>query len=307
MCAHYSPSCFAVSTPVPEVDELRSAPYQPSASRSVYRGGEIALMPDPRELLSSWLGHELRDPPPYVFSVTDLLEHTAPDHAVVAGLGEMVVRTKTDPDALQRMASALGWDDAMARLRRSKREGVRRGDFGEALACEVLEALDDLAVPIRKLRYQTDPEQTLHGTDVVGFSFESDGEIADLHFLECKLRTYRDLAVATNAHDQLATDKLAGYADTLEFIGERLYKENIELFEAFERYLAQRGRGDRGSYGIFLVCESDTWDEDMLVRLSEVAELLSPLHTRVVLAAEITTLVEHVYDSIGADVIDDGT
>jgi hypothetical protein len=74
------------------------------------------------------------------------------------------------------MARALGWQDALARLRRG-RESIRRGDFGEALACEILEAVDDLSVPIRKLRYQTDPEHTLHGTDVVGFQLRDDGSV----------------------------------------------------------------------------------------------------------------------------------
>ena len=115
---------------------------------------------DGHEAVLAWLDPVARNPSPYGFEVTDLAEGTQPGADLVSGLGEIVVRTKTRPEVLERMARALGWEDALARLRRG-RESIRRGDFGEALACEILEAVDDLSVPIRKLRYQTDPEGTL--------------------------------------------------------------------------------------------------------------------------------------------------
>jgi hypothetical protein len=194
----------------------------------------------------------------------------------------------------------------MVRLQRG-RKAVRRGDFGEAVGCEALEAFDGLRVPIRKLRYQTDPEQTLHGTDIVGFRMNDDDSVADLHFVECKLRTFRDLVVGVEAHDQLQEDRLAGYADTLMFLADRLAETEPPLLDAFEKYLAERDRAERGSYGIVLVYDVAPWDEDSLVRIEEIQDPLSPLHLRVLLATELADLVEKVYDSIDAEVIDDGT
>jgi hypothetical protein len=261
---------------------------------------------DGHEAVLAWLDPVARNPSPYGFEVTDLAEGTQPGPDLVSGLGEIVVRTKTRPEVLERMARALGWEDALARLRRG-RKSIRRGDFGEALACEILEAVDDLSVPIRKLRYQTDPEQTLHGTDVVGFQLRDDGSVEDLHFLECKLRTFRDLTAGVEAHNQLLNDRLAGYADTLMFLADRLHETNPVLLEAFEMYLGERDRAERGSYGVMLVWDSDRWDEDVLARVDEIAERLTPLHVRIALAFELATLIERVYDSIGVQVVDNGT
>jgi len=159
------------------------------------------------EVMTAWLDPAHRDPSPYGFEVTDLPERSRPSADLIGGLGELVVRAKTRPDVLERMAQALGWEDALSRLRRGRKE-VRRGDFGEAVACDAVEAFDGFSVPIRKLRYQLDPEQTLPGTDVVAFHRNEDGSIADLHFLECKLRTFRDVTVGVEAHDQLSKDRL---------------------------------------------------------------------------------------------------
>lgn len=67
----------------------------------------------------------------------------------------------------------------------------------------------------------------------------------DLHFLECKLRTFRDLTAGVEAHNQLLNDRLAGYADTLMFLADRLHETNPVLLEAFERYLGLEERAAR--------------------------------------------------------------
>lgn len=89
--------------------------------------------------LTAWLENSPRSPSPFRFEVSDLGERAAPDRDTVGCLGRIVLRAKTDPPVLERMANVLGWSDAASRLRRSGRLGVRRGDFGEALACDVLE------------------------------------------------------------------------------------------------------------------------------------------------------------------------
>jgi len=230
-----------------------------------------------------------------------------PDEETIRQLGQMMVRNKTDPGVLQQMADAIGWADAAARLRSSRRVGLRRGDFGEVLAAELLGAFEGYRVPVRKLRYQTDPEQTMHGTDIVGFEMADEGQIADLHFVEGKLRTVRDLAAGVEAHQQLADDRTSGYADTLSFLADRLAETDGALFAVFVSYLAERGRAERGSHGIFLVSDAAVWDEDGLVRINQLEDLLDPIHVRVVRVANLSALVERSYDVAGADVVDDGS
>jgi hypothetical protein len=253
------------------------------------------------------LDEQPRGPGTFRFHATDHQELVEPDEEIIRHLGQVVLRTKTDPAFLERMGNAVGWPDASARLRRSTREAVRRGDFGEAIAAEALEEFGGFSIPVRKLRFQPDPEGTLHGTDVIAFRISTTGELEELHFVEVKLRTFRDLPRAVEAHDQLSTDRAKGYADSLMFVGERLWETDRAMFKAFEDYLLRRERPERGSYGIFLVWDTAAWDEDVLLRLDEVDPLLEPLEVRVMTARELKALVEAVYDTIGADVDDDGS
>jgi hypothetical protein len=133
-----------------------------------------ATMTDPSPL-RVWLEARLRDASELRFPVSDLVERCEPDVDIVRHLGHLVLKAKSNPETLRRLTDVLGWPDAAARLRPSRREGIRRGDFGEALTCELLEIFDGYVVPVRKLRYQSDPEQTLHGTDIVAFRITQDG------------------------------------------------------------------------------------------------------------------------------------
>lgn len=135
---------------------------------------------------------------------------------LVDGLAQLLASNKADPRVTADLLNAAGWAPAIAALRKG-RVSVRRGDFGEALAAEAAEALDEMVVPVRKLRYQIDPNQTLPGSDVVAFVLDDDGGIDDLEFIESKYRTAPHLDLAVEAHDQLAADRDGGYATTLNF------------------------------------------------------------------------------------------
>ena len=99
-------------------------------------------------------------------------------------------------------------------------------------------SIDGRLVPVRKLRYQIDPNQTLPGADVVGFVMadESAG-IEDLEFVEVKYRTSPPADVAVGAHDQLADDRESGYATTINFLANRLSESDPELYREFITFL----------------------------------------------------------------------
>ena len=255
--------------------------------------------------LQGWLERVARAPSPYAFPVSDYRERNQVDDPIIRQLGAMMVRNKTEPAVLQEMADVLGWHDAAARIRPSTRKSIRRGDFGEALASELL-CLEGYHVPVRKLRYQVDPEQSLHGTDIVAFALD-DGDVRDLHFVEGKLRTFKDLPAGVNAHDQLKHDRSAGYADTLMFIAERLRETDPPLYDAFRAYLRQRDQPRRGSSGIFLVWDGSVWDDDVLQRVHEVDDRIDPLDVRVVHVADLAAVIEAAYVTIDAEVFDDGS
>ena len=261
----------------------------------------------PSQRLADWLSHTPRGSSRLRFAVSDLTQRFDWDSEVVGQLATLMIRAKTNRAVLESMADALGWADAGARLRRSQRQGMRRGDFGEALAVAVLEDFEGYHVPVVKLRYQTDPEQSLHGTDVVAFEVSEQGKVRGLHFVECKLRTSADLAAGVEAHEQLAADRRGGFADTLMFLADRLAEIEPDLFMAFKEYLADRGREERGTYGIVLVWERAAWDEDVLVRIDEVPQLLDELHVRVPLLNNLGSLIEQTYDALDVAVLENGS
>lgn len=258
-------------------------------------------------VLHRWLAGVTRPVATYRFKVSDFADRCSPDPETVKALGHVIAKAKTDLRFLGRMVAILGWTAAKARLEASRRDGLRRGDFGEALAYEILETFDGYIVPVRKLRYQMDPEQSMHGTDIVGLHFTDDGHLTELHFIECKLSTLRDLTRGVEAHQQLVDDRDRGFADTLLFVGERLWETNREVYAKFEQMLADRSDHNRGTYGIILIWDRATWDEEVLERIEEIEDLLAPLHVRVVQLADLRALVEQAYDSIDMDVIDDGS
>jgi hypothetical protein len=122
---------------------------------------------------------------------------------LIAGLATLMASNKSDPQVTADLLAAAGWAPAIAALRKG-RISVRRGDFGEVLAAEAAEDFDGLVVPVRKLRYQIDPNQTLPGSDVVAFVFSDDGsdELDDLEFIESKYRTNPPTDIAVDAHER---------------------------------------------------------------------------------------------------------
>src|ERR1700694_3634964 len=128
---------------------------------------------EPRQpWLGSWLRSADRSPPPYRFSVVDVIEIAEPDNAIRESISLMLCEEKATLEVLRDLESAIGWSHASARVRRSRTRELAVGDFGEALVNAHLETELGLHIPVRKLRFQIDPEQSLHGTDHVALELE---------------------------------------------------------------------------------------------------------------------------------------
>jgi hypothetical protein len=238
----------------------------------------------------------------YSFVVSEVLPVTERG-ALVPVLAELMARNKCDPAVTADLLRSAGWEVALAPLR-SGRISVRRGDFGEVLAAESAESLDGLLVPIRKLRYQIDPNQTLPGNDVVALVLSEDGGIDDLEFIESKYRTQPALDTAVDAHEQLADDREAGYATTLNFMASRLHELDGDLYHLFIEFLGDRGTRE-ARHTVALCFEQSAWDERILERLDELDEHLPVLWVRKFPIDGAVALINDVYERLKWDVIDD--
>ena len=183
--------------------------------------------------LSDWLDIQDRAPD-RVYTVTDLSEQPERPLELVLYLAKLVSNSKIDPAHADRIAAALGPGAVRARLAPGGAR-VRRGEFGETLATAILEEIEGWTVPVPKLRYQIDPEQTQPGTDLLAIQIEG-AAIVSLHFAESKLRGVADNRAGVDAHDQLVDDQKKGFADILVFVLQRLLDTGSALAEPMEHY-----------------------------------------------------------------------
>jgi hypothetical protein len=238
----------------------------------------------------------------YAFVVSDVQTLTE-RAALVPALAELMARNKSDPAVTADLLRSAGWEVALAPLR-AGRISVRRGDFAEVLAAESAESFDGLLVPVRKLRFQIDPNQTLPGNDVVGLVMSEAGEVDDLEFIESKYRTTPPLDIAVDAHEQLAGDRDTGYATTINFMAHRLRELDHGLYELFIEFLGDRGIRE-ARHTVALCFDQSAWDERILERLDELEEHLPVLWVRRFSFDDAADLVNDVYEHLKWDVIGD--
>ena len=252
------------------------------------------------EWLPEWLESDAA--PQTSYRLLTYGELARPDDAA-ARLARMVVEAKSRTASLARLLSRVGWMTESARLSPSKRPQLRHGDFGEVLTIGMLDAFDGIPVPVMKLRVQMDPEQSLHGADVVGFALSDspNGLVLDsLEFVEVKCQTTRHKDVVFRAHEQLKNDAEGNFQDTLEFIFQRLDElGEVSLLEAFEEYLASRQDGPGGNYRLVIVSTSEVWQDDEIAELPDEPDRLSPLRIDIVLVDEMRQLIDATWEEVG--------
>ncbi len=223
---------------------------------------------------------------------------------LVEALAEVLERAKSDPTVTNDLLNAVGWTTAFADLRPG-RTAVSRGDFAEAIAAEACEDIDGRVVPVRKLRYQIDPNQTLPGGDVISFILTDDSaRIEDLEFVEVKYRTSPSSQIAVDAHAQLADDRKLGYATTIKFLANRLSESDPKLYRDFLIFLSQRDVKE-SKYTVALSFEATNWSDRIAENLDEVEEHLPGLRLRIFPFENAVALIADIYKKLSWDVSED--
>ena len=245
------------------------------------------------------LVHEERDPDYCAhFGFSRVTTGDGDRSDMIATLATRVAANKADPAVTADLIAAAGWEVAGATLR-SGRASVTRGDFGEVVAAEAIEAFDNLVVPVRKLRYQIDPNQTLPGTDVVAFDINEEREITGLHLAESKYREKPGRSVLVEAIDQLEADRTRKFATTINFLAHRLREDGSPLYQEFIDYLTDTGeRND--TYSVCLTCDTEEWNGIPLEEAAALGETLKPLLIRVVTIEDANDLIDSIVAQMGS-------
>jgi hypothetical protein len=199
-------------------------------------------------VLEEWLTSVDRTPAPYSdFGVVDVTELAEPAEAILDEVSALLRDARVDPSFFRASAQALGWERVEEWLQEAVPVGTtaRRGQFGEVLSTAVLEEFHAYVIPLQKLRYAITAGQSLPSTDVLAVAVDEDSQtVAEVCFVEVKLRTGPDTGIAAIGYRQLRDDYGRRLPDILRFIAERLHERGDQLFDPFMSYLARRDDAD---------------------------------------------------------------
>lgn len=256
-------------------------------------------------MLAVWIDCHNRSPNNYQhFAVIDGREKLPPNDEIRRHLSSLLQAARFDPSFIAAASEELGWANVAEKIKSSvpRRATNKRGRLGEALACALLEQFHGFLIPVQKHRYIITRDQSLPGTDAIAMRLDTEGAIAEVCFVESKLRTVADTAAALQGYNQLAQDYRDALPDMLMFVAHRLRSENHPLERAFFRYLRERSDNrDLDSFGLFLVWEKDKWSETGLQNVEDSDPQLSPVHIHVVLINGLAHLVDQVFELAGLE------
>lgn len=150
----------------------------------------------------------------------------------VKGVQGMLARHHASPEALERSRrrlealKALGYNDVAERaglLRFPTSETTRKGNLAEVVLAEYVVASSDLDLPVYRLRYNPNIEQSMKGDDVLAFDLDS--KPVRIIIGEAKFRGTATKAAVQEIAEALLRSHKAGVPASLQFVADRLYEE----------------------------------------------------------------------------------
>ncbi len=257
-------------------------------------------------MIDEWLHPVRRNPSGFSFNVTDLQENLG-SVPTPAQLALLMSEAYWGMEYLSDLAGRYGWEAVgqrflQARARTQMR--VQRGDFGEAIAVQYLQKVERYDIPEPKLRFKMAANQTLPGTDCIALKLEN-AQLVEVCYVESKVRTSVDLAVAVAGVGQLRQDADAAMPEILKFIARRIREANNPLAAIVEQYIFSRDT-ELDTFKLLVFHENDAWNERILQNLEDEEIGLEPLEVYVARIANLAALSDAAFRALGAnEVIED--
>lgn len=178
---------------------------------------------------------------------------------------------------------------------------IRAGDFGEILVADFLEYLLNYWVPRTRYRDKTIRNESIKGSDVIGFHFinESKSSLEDrLAIFEVKTQFSGKKAKARlqDAINDSAKDILRK-AESLNAIKQRLYTSNeLVNAEKIERFQNEVDHPYKEVYGAVAIFENKLFDSTLTSSAASTAHPCSnDLKLIVIKGADMMSLVHNIY------------
>ncbi len=130
---------------------------------------------------------------------------------------------------------------------------ARKGNLAEVFLAEYIVASADVALPVYRLRYNPNVEQSMKGDDVLAFDFHS--KRVRILVGEAKFRGTPSKAAVEDIVSGLIRSHLAGLPASLQFVADRLFEtDNLDLGRQVANcaILMAQGRLDLQYVGLLL-------------------------------------------------------
>jgi hypothetical protein len=255
--------------------------------------------------LSSWLSSKYRtnqDPPVYTkFDAIEINEDKQITAKVKLYLKKLVLDALFDLELLREVVAILGWKEAerMVSQRTPKGLRLRRGDFGETITNSLLQEFFLYQIPVQKLRYRIDSDESLPGTDSMALNVQ-EGRITQACFVESKTRSTAHTTTAVDGYDQLMADFGTDFSEITDFVLCRLKEMKHELLRPFLDYMRDRKTTSMESLRLGLVWDAAKWSETNLKNLERDRDSGNPqLVVLLIRIPNLRELIDEVYGLIG--------
>lgn len=164
-----------------------------------------------------------------------LIEKDGGRATTVAAVREMLIRHHASTEALERdrrlreAMIKLGFEAEQARLRRfPMNDTTRKGNLAEVVLAEYVVAANRLALPIYRLRYNPNVDQSMKGDDVLAFDLDADPVRVVVG--EAKFRAASSTAAVEEIVAGLMRSHRGGVPISLQFVADRLFEAGqVEL------------------------------------------------------------------------------
>jgi len=261
-------------------------------------------------MLQDWLSCKLREPTPYKnFKLFEIDEKVQVDQRIKSYVIELLKDARFDLKIFQTLASRLGWTEAAKLLSNilPKTQKMRKGFFGEVLACAVLVEFFGYVIPVKKWRYAISSDQSLPGTDAIAIEKQG-GAISEICFVESKTRTTSDTSASIDGYKQLKEDYSQKIPDMVFFVLSRLKETKDPLLDDFANYAYdRRDLPDMETFCLSLTWDFDAWTETILSNLEEETGDTSFPRLRVkrIRIKNLTNHIKELFEAIGVEVLSD--
>lgn len=162
-----------------------------------------------------------------------LIEAVCQRDAMIKCIREILLRHHVSPEALERdqkrreAMKRLGFDGKQDCMKRCPTNpSTRKGNLAEIVLAEYLVSTTGVNLPVYRLRYNPNIDQSMKGDDVLAFDLDSDP--VRIIVGEAKFRTISSKAAVTEIVEGLLRSHSGGIPASLQFVADRLFETGNE-------------------------------------------------------------------------------